>query len=44
MNSVSGLDYHFDRMLDEYLDRYFEESMEGRMLGDDDLDFTDKDE
>ena len=44
MNSVPGLDYYFDTMLDEYLDRYFEESMEDQMLGDDDLDFTDKDE
>ena len=26
MNDVPGLDYYFDRMLDEYQDRYFEEA------------------
>jgi hypothetical protein len=26
MSDVPGLDYYFDRMLDEYLDRYFEEA------------------
>ena len=44
MNDVPGLDYHFDTMLDEYLDRYFEESMKDQMMLDNDSDFTDKDE
>lgn len=44
MSDVPGLDYYFDTMLDKYLDRYFEDSMEDRMLGDEDMDYSDKDE
>lgn len=43
MNSVPGLDYYFDTMLDEYLDRYFKEA-EDQMWDDEDMDYSDKDE
>jgi hypothetical protein len=34
MNDTPGLDYYFDRMLDDYLDSYFEEA-EDRAYADD---------
>lgn len=42
MNSVPGLDYYFDQMLDAHLEAYFEDRE--NQMWDDDLDFTDKDE
>ena len=41
MNDTPGLDYHFDRMLDDYLDRYFEEA-EDRAYADDLMDDDDE--
>lgn len=42
MNSVPGLDYYFDTMLDAYLEEYFEDIEDQR--DDDVMDFTDNDE
>lgn len=43
MNSVPGLDYYFDQMLDAYLEEYFEDR-ENQMWDDEDMDYSDKDE